>query len=223
MNFPEMNKGKFNEQRRILIDSLRKRGNLDNDVLDVMANLPREIFINPAFSHRAYEDNALPISANQTISQPYTVAYMTSQLNIRNGDKILEIGTGSGYQACILYMLGARVFTVERIPELHESSKLIFKKFGFNINSRLADGTLGWRDFALYNGIIITAAAPKVPVQLISQLETGGKMVVPVGAKEYQVMHIITKLEDEKYDDEKTDSFKFVPLIGKDGWKKDEN
>ncbi len=223
MNLTDLNKGKFNEQRRLLIDSLRKKGNLDSRVLEVMASLPREQFVNPAFSSRSYEDNALPIAANQTISQPYTVAYMTSLLNIKTGDKILEIGTGSGYQACVLSLLGARVFTVERIPELYESAKRIFRQFNMNINSRLADGSLGWRDFAPYSSIIITAAAPVIPSQMLEQLDIGGKMVVPVGNRENQVMNIITRIDKDNFDEKKTDNFKFVPLIGKEGWNNNEN
>lgn len=221
MTITEHNKSKFSEQRRLLIDSLRRKGNLSDKVLDIMSNLPRELFINPALSSRAYEDNALPIAANQTISQPYTVAFMTSLLEVRKDDKILEIGTGSGYQACILNMLGARVFTVERIPELYEASLQIFKSLNMNINSRLADGTLGWREFAPFDGIMVTAAAPKVPKQMAEQLSVGGRMVVPVGDKISQEMVLVIKISDIEFEEKRIDRFKFVPLIGKEGWRSD--
>lgn len=223
MNIFDLNKAKFNEQRRLLVESLRKRGNIDENVLQAMLGLSREIFVNPALASRVYEDSALPINSGQTISQPYTVAFMTSLLKISKDDKVLEIGTGSGYQACLLYLLGARVFTVERIPELFESSKQIFRKLNMNINSRLADGTLGWRDFAPYDGIIVTAAAPNVPKSLIEQLQIGGRLVIPVGDKSTQIMHLITRISDNDYSEEKIDRFKFVPLIGKDGWSSGEN
>jgi protein-L-isoaspartate(D-aspartate) O-methyltransferase len=208
----------FKEQRRALVELLRRKGIDDERVLKAMNELPRERFINPSFYNRAYDDNALPIDCNQTISQPYTVAFMTSLLKVKEGDKILEIGTGSGYQACLLYLMGARVFTIERILELYEQSNSIFHDFGYNINIRFGDGTLGWKAFAPFDGIIITAASPKVPVILKEQLAVKGKMVVPVGGKNSQTMFIVERIGEKEYKEYKTDQFKFVPLIGKEGW-----
>jgi protein-L-isoaspartate(D-aspartate) O-methyltransferase len=209
----------FNERRRLLIESLRRRGNLAENVLDAMLKIPREKFIDTSFHYRAYEDSALPIDANQTISQPYTVAFMTSLLEVKKDDKILEIGTGSGYQACLLALLGAKVFTIERIPELVEKARKVFKEFGLNIITRIGDGTIGWSEFAPYNGIIVTAAAPDIPDSLKEQLDIGGRLVIPVGTKSYQSMYFIDRISDNDYKTNSTDSFKFVPLIGKEGWK----
>lgn len=208
------------EKRRHLIKSLKKRGIIDERVLDVMGKLPRELFVLSTFVNRSYEDTALPIECEQTISQPYTVAYMTSELNIQKGDKVLEIGTGSGYQACILSLMGAKVFTIERIQQLFDTARLRFKDLGFNINTRFGDGTVGWREFAPYQGIIVTAAAPVVPKALLSQLGIGGRLVVPIGDIETQTMFIIERTGEDTYKETKTDKFKFVPLIGKEGWQK---
>lgn len=223
MMINNLNSSKFKEQRLKLVNELRNRGIDDENVLYAMSILPREKFVLPSFINRAYEDVALPIENNQTISQPYTVAYMTGQLRISRNDKVLEIGTGSGYQACLLAIMGAKVYTVERIPELFEKSKLIFLEFGLQINSRLADGSLGWREFAPYNGIIVTAAAPKVPNSLKEQLAIGGRLVIPIGDKFSQSMYVITRLSDDDYDIKISDRFKFVPLIGKEGWSNDTN
>jgi protein-L-isoaspartate(D-aspartate) O-methyltransferase len=208
----------YSAQRKRLIEQLRLRGELSEDVLDAMNKLPREKFVIPSFVNKAYEDSALPIECNQTISQPYTVAYMTSCLRIKKDDKILEIGTGSGYQACLLAMLGARVFSVERIRELFETAKSIINELGFNINLRLGDGSLGWKEFAPFQGIIVTAAAPGTPEVLKSQLAIGGRIVVPVGEKGVQTMYIITRRSETAFDEQTTDRFRFVPLIGKEGW-----
>lgn len=208
----------FLEKRRQLVDLLKRRGINDERVLNAIATLPREYFVSSTFQNRAYEDNALPIDCNQTISQPYTIAFMTQLLKVNEGDRVLEIGTGSGYQASILFLLGAKVFTIERIPELYHKSIEKFKYFGFNINTRLGDGTIGWKEFAPYDGIIVTAAAPKIPQTLIEQLAIGGRLVVPVGDKVSQAMHLIIKKDENNYIEEKIDRFKFVPLIGKEGW-----
>lgn len=208
----------FLEKRRQLVELLKRRGINDERVLEAIAALPREYFVSSAFQNRAYEDNALPIDCNQTISQPYTIAFMTQLLKVKEGDRVLEIGTGSGYQASILYLLGANIFTIERIRELYLKSIERFKYFGFNINSRHGDGTIGWKEFAPYDGIIVTAAAPKVPQPLIEQLAIGGRLVVPVGDKTSQAMHLVIKKDENNFTEEKIDRFKFVPLIGKEGW-----
>ena len=208
------------EKRRLLVESLTKRGINDKKVLEAINKIPREFFVSSTFVNRSYEDTALPIECEQTISQPYTVAYMTALLNIKAGDKILEIGTGSGYQATVLAYLGARVFTIERIYKLFEIAKQRFRELNLNINVSCADGTVGWREFAPYKGILVTAAAPNVPESLISQLETGGRMVIPVGDKETQMMYTIDRTSEMEYIETRLESFKFVPLIGKEGWEK---
>jgi protein-L-isoaspartate(D-aspartate) O-methyltransferase len=210
----------FAEKRRILIDALRKRGIDDEKVLDVMGKIPRELFVLPTFINKSYDDTALPIESDQTISQPYTVAYMTSMLEVNVGEKVLEIGTGSGYQACVLAMMGAKVFTIERIQNLFETARKKFQELGLNIHTRFGDGTIGWREHAPYNGIIVTAAAPSVPNALLEQLAFGGRLVIPVGDKDTQTMHIIERVDEETFQEIKTEKFKFVPLIGKEGWQK---
>lgn len=208
----------FREQRRAMVELLRQKGIDDERVLEVMGKLPREIFINPSLHNRAYEDTALPIDCNQTISQPYTVAFMTSLLKVEPNNKVLEIGTGSGYQACLLYLLGARVFTVERILELFEQANKKFHELGFNINTRYGDGTLGWKEFAPYDRIIVTAASPRIPPSLKEQLAIGGRMVLPVGNKSSQVMCLVERISENEFKEYRNDHFKFVPLIGKEGW-----
>lgn len=206
------------ETRFQLVERLRSRGITDERVLQAMNKIPRELFVDPAYYNQAYEDNALPIDCNQTISQPYTVAYMTQCLNVKPNDKILEIGTGSGYQATLLYLLGARVFTVERIYELHLKAKELLEKLGVVAMTKWGDGTLGWKEYAPYEGIIVTAAAPKVPSKLLEQLAVGGKLVVPVGDRSSQSMFIITKVGENQFKEEQEHFFKFVPLIGEEGW-----
>jgi protein-L-isoaspartate(D-aspartate) O-methyltransferase len=141
-------------------------------------------------------------------------------MNVKPNQRILEIGTGSGYQACILYLLGAKVYSIERIPQLYEQSKEKFKTLGYNINLKLGDGTLGWREFSPYNGIIVTAAAPKIPDTLVSQLAVGGKLIIPTGDKDVQMMKLIERISENDYREQNYDSFRFVPLIGKEGWEK---
>ena len=207
-------------EREDLVRSLRRKGIKDERVLKAMAFLPRELFVLPSLTNRAYEDNALPIEEKQTISQPFTVAYMTELLNAQEGDKILEIGTGSGYQAALLYLMGAKVYSVERIENLYRSCKSLFKKLGIDVKLRLGDGTLGWPDYKPYDGIIVTAAAPQLPNKLILQLKPGGRMVIPIGGKSVQDMYLVSRQDEEHYTSEKLDKFKFVPLIGRNGWEK---
>lgn len=209
----------FKEKRFQLVQTLRKKGIYDENLLTILNELPRELFVEPAFINKAYEDTALPISCMQTISQPFTVAYMTQLLEIKPGNKILEIGTGSGYQAAILYLLGARVFTVERIPDLLSKARKIFEQLEFNIKCLDGDGSIGLKKYAPYDGIIVTAAAPSIPQQLIQQLKIGGRLVVPIGNKLYQAMNLIIKKDKMNYSVYEKDKFKFVPLIGIDGWK----
>jgi len=208
----------FKEARFQLVDKLRQRGIRDERILSAMNKIPRELFVDPAFVSQAYEDIALPIDCNQTISQPYTVAFMTQALNLKEGSKVLEIGTGSGYQATLLYLMGMKVYTVERIYELYLKVNKIFQQLGVNVLTRWGDGSLGWKEYAPYDGIIVTAAAPKVPEPLLEQLAINGRLVIPVGDRSYQAMYIITKIGDNQYREEQEHFFKFVPLIGEYGW-----
>lgn len=206
------------EARFQLAERLRSRGIRDERVLQAMNKIPRELFIDQAYINQAYEDTALPIDCNQTISQPYTVAFMTQCLNVKPNDKVLEIGTGSGYQATLLYLLGANVFTIERIYELYLKAKNLFEKIGVAVMTRWGDGSLGWKEYAPFDGIIVTAASPKVPSKLLEQLSVGGRLVVPVGDRTSQSMFIITKLGEHQFKEEQEHFFKFVPLIGEEGW-----
>jgi len=207
----------FDEDRLNLVNNLIKKGIKDEKVLMAISKVPRHEFVQNAFISRAYEDTALPIGSNQTISQPYTVALMTESLNVKENSKILEIGTGSGYQAAILAEMGARVFSIERIPELLLQAQKILEKLNYKVTCKVGDGTIGWSEFAPYDGIIITAAAPEVPKSLLEQLADGGKLVAPIGSIEIQDLHIITKRGDKYFTDIKY-GFRFVPLIGKEGW-----
>lgn len=206
------------KKKKELIDKLKSKGINDLRVLDAINNVKREEFVSYTFQAAAYDDNALPISNDQTISQPYTVAFMTSLLDVFPGDKILEVGTGSGYQAAILSEMGAKVYTVERIKELYENSKSFLSNLGYEIEIKLGDGSLGWKENAPYDGIIVTAATPKIAKGLISQLKIGGKLIVPVGNRKSQKMLLIERNGEETFDKKELGGFKFVPLIGKFGF-----
>ena len=208
----------LNDQRTKLIENLRERGITDESVLHVMASLPREKFVHPAFTQRAYEDSALPLTNQQTISQPYTVAYMTSLLHIQPNDKILEIGTGSGYQAAVLAKLGAKVYSIEREFDLHRQATKTLQEMGLNVQTRYGDGTIGWSEHAPYQGIIVTAGAADIPRTLLMQLAIGGKMVIPSGDRKTQTLYLITRQSENDFDSIELEEFKFVPLIGREGW-----
>lgn len=207
------------EERKYLVKSLEIKGITDKELLRAFLKVPREKFVPPAFRKYAYDDNALPIECNQTISQPFTVGYMTMVLKVEKGNKVLEIGTGSGYQAAILCELGAVVYSIERVEKLYISAKSLLAKLKYDVHLKLGDGTLGWDEHAPYDRIIVTAAAPDVPETLIDQMKIGGRLVVPVGTLEFQKLYVIKKTS-EGIDHSILDSFKFVPLIGEEGWKK---
>ncbi len=183
-----------------------------------MSSIPRERFIHDAFAQKAYEDSALPLTNLQTISQPYTVAYMTSLLQVRPHDSILEIGTGSGYQAAVLAQLGAKVYSVEREYDLHRQATQVLRDLGYSVQTRYGDGTIGWSQFAPYDGIIVTAGAPDIPKTLLMQLKIGGKMVIPSGNRQMQTLYLITRQNEIDFDSIELEEFKFVPLIGREGW-----
>ena len=205
--------------RKKLIDSLRNKGITDENVLSAMINIPRHFFLDSAFDEIAYEDRAFPISEGQTISQPYTVAYQTQLLQVKPFDKILEIGTGSIYQATVLAEMGAKIFTIERQKVLFEKTKnYIFKAKYPNLKFFFGDGFEGLPTFAPFDKVIITAAAPLVPPKLIEQLKTGGKMVIPLNEGEHQRMLRITKNENGTTSEEAFENFSFVPMLsGKRG------
>lgn len=206
--------------RNRLIATIRQKGIKSEAVLSAMAKVPRHFFFDNAFLEHAYQDKAFPIGEGQTISQPYTVAFQTELLEVKQGDKILEIGTGSGYQACILLELGARVFTIEYNQKLYNRTKIFLPKMGYKPVFKHGDGSLGWPIHAPYEGIIVTAGAPVVPDTLKEQLAIGGTLVIPVGNNERQLMYRITRLSESEFKTEEFDYFAFVPLLGKEGWKK---
>ncbi len=200
-----------------MIALLKDRGITDARILRSMSTVKRHLFVPEPFTNRAYDDSALPIGKQQTISQPYTVAFMTQVLGVKAGDKILEVGTGSGYQAAVLAEMGAKVFTIERHIELLSSARKIIDRLGYRIASKAGDGTVGWNEFAPFNGIIVTAGAPDVPQPLLKQLDDGGKLVIPVGDLETQNLLVVTR-NGEQFERKEIYGFKFVPLIGKMGW-----
>lgn len=203
--------------RKQLVDAIREKGITDEKVLQAITNVPRHFFLDTAFDKIAYEDRAFPIGEGQTISQPYTVAYQTQLLEVQPFQKVLEIGTGSAYQACVLAELGAHVYTIERQKKLFDANKLFpyLKKY-HNIKFFYGDGFEGLPTFAPFDRILITAAAPFIPPKLLAQLKTGGKMVLPVSEGELQRMIRLTKLQDGTLQQEQFDYFSFVPmLIGK--------
>ena len=206
---------------RQLADELSEKGITDELVLQGIHLTPRDEFVPRGFQRRAWENEALPIDCGQTISQPYTVAWMTQLLEPYKGMKVLEIGTGSGYQAAVLHNMGIKVWSVERIPELLEDARNTFDRLGYNIPTHLGDGTLGWSAYGPYHGILVTAGAPSVSGSLLRQLAIGGRLVIPVGDKRSQRLQMIERLDEEDYDVRDCGEFRFVPLIGRRGWNED--
>lgn len=195
------------------METLQSKGIQDSAVLEVMRQLPRHFFLDNAFAEKAYEDQAFPIGKEQTISQPYTVAFMTEALKVEKRMKVLEIGTGSGYQAAILQLLGARVFTIERQAALYEKVKRLFRKLNLNmIRTYLKDGYLGLPELGPFDRIIVTAGAAEVPEALLQQLKIGGIMVIPVG-NENQTMLRITRSGADQWEKEAIGQFRFVPFL----------
>ena len=202
-----------------MVNDIRKKGITDDYVLNAMATIPRHIFFDEAFEKIAYEDRAFPIGEGQTISQPYTVAYQSQLLEVNKGEKILEIGTGSGYQACVLAEMKARVFTIERQKKLYERTRKFLPEAGYpHIKCFFDDGFEGLPAFAPFRKIIITAATKEIPQLLIDQLAHGGLLVVPTGGKRIQRMLRIRKINDEHIEKELFDWFSFVPLLGGKSW-----
>ncbi len=225
-------------KRKDLVKEIKKAGIVSDEVLNAIGSVKREIFVNEELRRFAYDNTSLPIISGQTISQPYTVAFMTELLKIRPGDKVLEIGTGSGYQSAVLKELGAEVYSVERIYELYRSAKEKLEAAGYEVFLKCDDGTMGWENHAPYDKIIVTAGSPKIPAHLLEQLTFGGLMVIPVGDEASQDLILVKKEIDEtensgnensetdeaefkvkpKYKMKRFKNFKFVPLIGEEAW-----
>jgi len=200
--------------RKKLVEGIRSKGIADEKLLTAIGNIPRHYFLDSAFDELAYEDRAFPIGEGQTISQPYTVAYQTQLLEVKPFEKILEVGTGSAYQACVLAVLGVQVFTIERQKKLFDANKnFAYLKKYHNIKFFYGDGYEGLPTFAPFDKVIITAAAPDIPQKLIEQLKSGGMMVIPVGGGDVQQMKRITKLESGAIKEEVFDHFSFVPMV----------
>lgn len=205
--------------RKSLVKTLQDKGIQDKNVLQAIGKVPRHFFFERAFIDHAYQDKAFPIGEGQTISQPYTVAFQSELLKVEPGDVVLEIGTGSGYQACVLLEMGARVFTMEYNKVLFERTQEFLPKMGYRPRFFLGDGSKGLPAFAPFDKIIVTAGAPVVPKSLIEQLKENGILVIPVGDDKLQRMVRIIKKADNKLIKEEFDNFSFVPLLGKHGWK----
>lgn len=206
-------------RERMVETQIEDRGVRDKRLLDVMRQIPRHLFVPPAFREAAYQDRPLPIGSGQTISQPYIVAVMTELLHLNESDRVLEIGTGSGYQAAILSRLAKTVITVERLPGIAENARQLFESLGLdNITVVAGDGTEGYGPGAPYDGIIVTAATPGIPAPLVDQIGEGGRLVAPVGSRDLQQLVRLTK-RDGNVIREEFGGVVFVPLLGKYGWK----
>jgi protein-L-isoaspartate(D-aspartate) O-methyltransferase len=204
--------------RERLVEQLQAKGIENDHLLAAIRRLRRHAFVESAFAEKAYQDIPLPIGQGQTISQPYTVAAMTQLLMPLQGRRVLEIGTGSGYQAAVLAELGANVFSVERMAALHKQAKQLLTELGYRVHLRLGDGTLGWPSYAPFDCIIVTAGGPQVPPALREQLAIGGTLLVPVGGRESQQMQLIRRVGPAQFDTTPLDGYRFVPLIGQAGW-----
>jgi len=200
-------------KRKKLVAELRQKGIIDEEVLRAIDTVPRHLFMDPAFLIHAYVDKAFPLTSGQTISQPYTVAVQTSLLRVKKRDKILEIGTGSGYQAAILAEMGAKVYTIERYRELFIKAQSTLTALGYSADFFFGDGSEGKAQYGPFDGIVITAAAPEVPQTLLQQLKTGGRLVVPLGNSGSQVMTVVERTGTESYEYTEHGSFIFVPLL----------
>lgn len=199
--------------RKKLVATLKSKGILDANVLVAINKIPRHLFMDSGFIDHAYVDKAFPIGADQTISQPYTVARQSELLNLKKGDKVLEIGTGSGYQTAVLLEMGLQVFSIERQNELFKKTKLFLPKLGYRPRKLIfGDGYIGLKEEAPYDGIVVTAGAPFVPKPLLAQLKVGGRLVIPVGDKS-QIMTVFTRKSAKEFDKKEYGEFRFVPLL----------
>ena len=199
--------------RKKLVDELRKKGISDEHVLNAINKVPRHLFMDSGFVNFAYKDKAFPISSGQTISQPFTVAFQTQLLQVKKMDKILEIGTGSGYQAAVLLEMGAKVYTIERHKDLMLKAQTLLPEIGYHPYFFYGDGYLGIPTYSPFDKIIITAAAPEIPPELTKQLRAGGRMVLPVGGKHSQTMLTVDRIDENEVETSEHGSFVFVPLL----------
>jgi len=204
--------------RKKLIEGIRLKGISDEHVLEAMLKVPRHYFMDAAFLTQAYSDHAFQIGAGQTISQPYTVAYQTALLELKKGEKVLEIGTGSGYQTSVLLEIGAKVFSIERQKELFDKAKEFLPSIGYNPKLFYGDGYKGQTAFAPFDKILVTCGAPSIPQELIKQLKVGGILVVPVGARDVQVMTKVIKKSETEVETQELLQFRFVPMLQDKEW-----
>jgi protein-L-isoaspartate(D-aspartate) O-methyltransferase len=206
--------------RTRLVETLQSRGIRDLGVLRAVSLVPRHRFVPESVRHRAYEDAALPIGGGQTISQPWVQARYIEVLGLTGREKVLEVGTGSGYQTALLAMLADRVFSVERVPELTGEARKIMLELGIgNVTIMGGDGTLGWRPYAPYDAVLVAAASPDVPKPLLEQLAVGGRLVIPIGDRERQALHLVTRRDADNYETTSLGDVRFVPLIGEHGFR----
>jgi len=199
--------------RKKLVDGLKIKGIRDEQVLAAIGKVPRHLFMESTFINFAYKDQAFPIGAGQTISQPYTVAIQTQLLQLQKNDKVLEVGTGSGYQAAVLIEMGARVFTIERQKELYQKVQAFLPEIGYRPACFLGDGYKGLPNFAPFDKILVTAGAPYIPEDLKLQLKIGGRLVIPVGNEKRQEMYVVKRISEDEFKTEKHGGFVFVPLL----------
>lgn len=199
--------------RKRLVNTLKKKGIADKNVLAAIGKIPRHLFMDSGFVDHAYVDKAFPIAADQTISQPYTVARQSELLGVKKGDKVLEIGTGSGYQAAVLLEMGIVLFTIERQNELFKKTNIFLPKLGYKPKRMIfGDGYKGLQEEAPFDGIIVTAGAPFVPQALLAQIKIGGKLVIPVG-EDVQIMTVFTRRSETEFEKEEFGEFRFVPML----------
>jgi protein-L-isoaspartate(D-aspartate) O-methyltransferase len=204
-----------------MIDEIRNQGIDDESVLEAMMNVPRHYFFDKEFLSQAYNsDVAFQIGTGQTISRPFTVAYQTTLLNIQKGEKVLEIGTGSGYQSCVLLEMGAKVFTIERMKELFDKTKKLLNQIDYNPKMFYGDGYLGLPGYAPFDKILITCGAPEVPQELLKQLKVGGVIVIPIGQGVVQKMTVIIKNSESDFEKHELKEFRFVPMLQDKNWNK---
>ena len=209
-------------RRRMVSRHIVARGVDDEAVIRVMEQVPRHLFVEEALQSQAYTDYALPIGEKQTISQPYIVAVMTAALHLQRGDRVLEVGTGSGYQAAVLAQLAGQIYSVERIATLARRARRILDSINCsNVHIRVDDGSLGWKDQAPFDAIIVTAGAPEVPQDYLTQLDVGGRLVIPVGSSERQTLKLVECSAHGQYNETDLLACRFVPLIGARGWRGD--
>ncbi len=211
----------YQGKRQYMVDTqIVARGIKDRRVIEAMLKVPRHLFLDEALRPQAYDDNPLPIGEKQTISQPYIVALMSETLHLKGTEKVLEIGTGSGYQCAILAELADQIYTIERIPSIAKRARKIFDQLNYsNVIINIGDGTLGWKQHSPYDGIIVTAASPRPPKPLLEQLAKGGRLVIPIGDEFSQNLSVFTRNDNDDLTEESYGGCRFVKLIGQHGWR----